>query len=252
MAAKVRAEVFQWQPLSDQVAIFRLKSVKGRAFPEYKAGQNIELYKGRKAMIFSIASAPYETKKQGYLEFFISRENKFQEGEFVECAGTAAGDFTLDRASGFDSVIFVATGTGVAPFVSMIRELSCSGERSVRYTLIHGSRKNEELGYHKELSGLAASGKLDLLYIPTVSRPSAGDRNENPIGKGRAGNLLRLLLHLPCRGEAVLPAFLGEQDFRKRFRSHSTIILACGSHASVVDIGNIAAEKQIRFEKEDW
>ena len=252
MAAKVHAQVFQWKPLSDQVAIFRLKRVNGGAFPEYQAGQNIELYRGPKTMIFSIASAPSQTKKQGYLEFFISRENRFQDGDLVEYAGSASGNFTLDRTRGFDSVIFVATGTGVAPFVSMIRELKHSGGGSSQYTLIHGSRKVEELGYHKELSGLAASGKLDLLYIPTISRPSAGDRSENPTGKGRAGNLLRRLLHLPCRAEAVLPASLDEEDFRRRFRPKSTIILACGSHASVADIKNIAVEKQIRFEKEDW
>ena len=252
MAAKVHAEVFHWQPLSDQVAIFRLKTVHGGAFPDYKAGQNIELYQHQKSMIFSIASSPSETKKKAYLEFFISMENRFQDGELVRYAGYASGDFTLDRTRGFDSVIFVATGTGVAPFVSMIRELSHSEAGSARYTLIHGSRKAEELGYHKELSGLAASGKLNLLYIPTISRPSAGDRNENSTGKGRAGNLLRRLLHLPCKAEAVLPGSLEGEDFRKRFPSQSTIILACGSHASVADIKNIAVEKQIRFEKEDW
>jgi ferredoxin-NADP reductase len=247
------AEVFHWQPLSDQVAIFRLKNVNGGAFPDYKAGQNIELYQGQKTMIFSIASAPHQTKKQGYLEFFISRDNFFCDGESLEYSAFASGDFTLDRTHGFDNVIFVATGTGIAPFVSMIRELSLSGKnQNVRYTLIHGSRKAVELGYYKELSGLAASGKLDLLYIPTISRPSAGDWNEPPIGKGRAGNLLRRLLHLPCKGEAVLPDSLKAQDFENRLQSNSTIILACGSHDSIADIKTVAVEKKIRFEKEDW
>jgi ferredoxin-NADP reductase len=257
MAARIgsrgsHAEVFHWQPLSDQVAIFRLKNVNGGAFPDYKAGQNIKLYQGRKTMIFSIASSPEQTKKQGFLEFFISSDNSFHNGESLGYSTSASGDFTLDRTQGFENVVFVATGTGVAPFVSMIRELSASGTKTnVCYTLIHGSRKAAELGYYKELSGLAASGKLDLLYIPTISRPSAGDWDE-PIGKGRAGNLLRRLLHLPCKAEAVLPDSLKECEIEYRFHPHSTIILACGSHGSIADIKTVAVEKKIRFEKEDW
>lgn len=248
------AEVFHWQSLSENVAILKLRKGPEERFPDYQAGQNIELYRRNQAMIFSIASAPQETKRKGFLEFFISADNIFHDGESVRCADRASGDFTLDRTTGFENVVFVATGTGVAPFISMIRELCYSGKREgVRYTLIHGSRKCVELGYHKELAGIVAAGKLDLLYIPTVSRPSAGDWNEKSIGKGRAGNVLRRLLHLPLKGEAVLPdQCLVKERLRNRFEPRSTIILACGSHASVGDIKNVAAEKQIRFEKEDW
>ncbi|MCI0411737.1 hypothetical protein L0222_02925 [bacterium] len=246
------SEVIQWQPLSGNVAIFRLKSHKGERFPDYQAGQNIVLSRSGVSMIFSIASAPYQTKQRGYLEFFVNRENEFLEGENIQHADRAVGDFTLDRTKNFVNVVFVATGTGVAPFVSMVRELSHRGSSVVRYTLIHGSRKFEELGYYKELSELAAAGNIDFLYVPTVSRPNAGAWNHTAIGKGRAGNLLRHLLRLPLKGEAVLPASLLNRDFRERFRNRSTIILACGSHASVADVKSVAMETGIRFEKEDW
>ena len=246
------AEVIQWQPLSGDVAILRLKSHKGERFPDYQAGQNIVLSRSGVFMIFSIASAPYQTKQRGYLEFFVNRENEFLKGERIQYANRATGDFTLDRARNFANVVFVATGTGVAPFVSMIRELSYGGSSGTRYTLIQGSRKFEELGYYKELSELAAAGNIDFLYIPTVSRPNAGAWNHTAIGRGRAANLLRLLVHLPLKGEAVLPAPLLKQDFRECLRMRSTIILACGSHASVADVKNVATERGIRFEKEDW
>jgi ferredoxin-NADP reductase len=246
------AEVSQWQPLSRNVAILRLKSHRGERFPDYRPGQNIVLSRFGVSTIFSIASAPYQTKQRGYLEFFVNRENEFLEGESIQYADRAVGDFTLDRAKNFSNVVFVATGTGVAPFVSMIREICHEGSAGVRYTLLQGSRKFEELGYYKELSELAAAGNIDFLYIPTVSRPNAGVWNHLAIGRGRAANLLRLLVQVPLKGEAVLPAPLLKQDFRDRFSARSTIILACGSHASVADTKHVATEKEIRFEKEDW
>ena len=246
------AEVIQWQPLSQDVAILRLKSHRGERFPDYQPGQNILLSRSGVSTVFSIASAPYQTKQRGYLEFFVNRENEFLEGEKIQYADQATGDFTLDRAKNFANVVFVATGTGVAPFVSMIREISHQGSTNARYTLIQGSRKVEELGYYKELSELAAAGNIDFLYIPTVSRLNAGAWDHLTIGRGRAANLLRLLVHVPLKGEAVLPVPLLKQDFRDRFSTRSTIILACGSHASVADVKDVASEKGIRFEKEDW
>jgi ferredoxin-NADP reductase len=246
------AEVSQWRPLSRNVAILRLKSHKGERFPDYQPGQSIVLSRSGVSMIYSIASAPYQTKQRGYLEFFVNRENEFLRGERIQYADRAAGDFTLDRAKDFANVVFVASGTGVAPFVSMIREVSHEGTAGIRYTLIHGSRKFEELGYYRELSELAAAGNIDFLYIPTVSRPNAGAWNQTTIGRGRAANLLRLLVHSSLKGEAILPAPLWKQDFRERFHARSTIILACGSHLSVADVKNVATEKGIRFEKEDW
>ena len=246
------AEVSQWQPLSRDVAIFRLRSHPGERFPDYQPGQNIVLSRSGVSTIFSIASAPYQTKQRGYLEFFVNRANEFLEGERILYADQATGNFTLDRAKNFANVVFAATGTGVAPFVSMIREISHEGSTNVRYTLIQGSRKFEELGYYKELSELAAAGNIDFLYVPTVSRPNAGAWNHLATGRGRAADLLRLLVNLPPKAEAVLPAPFLKQDFRDRFRTRSTIILACGSHASVADVKNVATEKGIRFEKEDW
>jgi ferredoxin-NADP reductase len=246
------AEVCDWRPLSEAVAILRLKRLSGETFPDYKPGQNVELYRDETTMIFSIVSAPFETRKSGVLEFFVRTDHDLQVGDFVECADSASGDFTLDRAVGFRNVIFVATGTGIAPFVSMIRQLSNDPSLDVRYTLIHGSRNLPELGYDKELAGHAAAGKLDFIYIPTISRPSPEDWDLKSVGKGRAGNVLRRLLGLPLKGEAVLPESQTIARMTDRFEPESTIILACGSHASVNDIKNAAGEKKIRFEKEDW
>ena len=244
--------VFEWHPLSGDVATFRLKIGPGEGFPDYIAGQNIQLSRSNETLLYSIVSAPFETKEWNFLEFFVNRDRELVEGEEVTLADSASGDFTLDRAADYANVVFVGTGTGIAPFVSMSRELGHKSKTSIRYTLIHASRNFEELGYYKELSAAEAQRDFDFLYIPTVSRPSADDWNLHSLGKGRAGNLLRDLLNLPPKGEVVLPVSLQNKDLQKRLDPRCTIILACGSLASVSDIESVATEKRIPFVKEDW
>jgi ferredoxin-NADP reductase len=246
------AKVSQWHPLSRDVSIFRLKADPGERFPDYIAGQNIQLFRAGEALLYSIVSAPFETQEHNFLEFFVNRDRDFSEGDQVTFSDSAFGDFTLGKTLPFQNVIFVGTGTGVAPFVSMVRTLSKSADKEIRYTLLHASRNFAELGYDKELSAIEAHRKFDFVYIPTVSRPSADDLKVESLGKGRAGNLLRNLLNLPPKGEAVLPACLQNKDWQERLDPRCTIILACGSHASVSDVQDVARETGIPFVKEDW
>jgi ferredoxin-NADP reductase len=77
------------------------------------------------------------------------------------------GAFTLRRP--VSDSIFVATGTGIAPFRSMLlSHLSAHPDR--RFTLIFGVRHQQGLLYHDELSALAqAHANFD--YRPTLTRP---------------------------------------------------------------------------------
>jgi ferredoxin-NADP reductase len=89
---------------------------------------------------YSITSSPSETLEHGCLEFYVvleKGENQYP-GRFTESLfryqpngdrhltyfDRIAGDFTLEkRAAGVSSVLLVGTGTGLAPFRSMIRQL---------------------------------------------------------------------------------------------------------------------------------
>ena len=75
------AKVSHWHPLSREVAIFRLKTDPGERFPDYVAGQNIQLFREADALLYSIVSAPFETKEHDFLEFFVNRDRDFSEGE---------------------------------------------------------------------------------------------------------------------------------------------------------------------------
>ena len=78
--------------------------------------------------------------------------------------------------------VFVASGTGLAPFTSMIDTLRDRGqERDI--LLLHGVSHVHDLAWHDELIQLQASG-FPLRYVPTVSRPA-----ENPGWTGCVGRV---------------------------------------------------------------
>ncbi|MCC7147344.1 MAG: ferredoxin--NADP reductase [Phycisphaeraceae bacterium] len=97
------------------------------------------------------------------------------------------GDFTLERVPAGRDLVLVATGTGIAPYVSMLRtywpwpgegagvgsEMNLSPWLWNRVTLVHGVRYEAELAYRVELEALAG-GHAEFRYLPVISGPSAG------------------------------------------------------------------------------
>lgn len=247
---------------------------------------------------YSIASAPFETLEKDHLEFYVILEidDKGVPGRLTESMfrmsperdnrlgyyDKIAGDFTLDkRAAGFQNVVLVGTGTGLAPFISMIKQLhyeASQGKRdNVKYTLFHTNRTFEELDYFEELLAMEAAGKFDFLYVPSVSRPTQRDIDNPKLGRGRANNVLRYSLGMPLKEKedldnakkqggdiaklqaaldktvrAVLPRHLTREGLQERMDPPKTVVVTCGNPWSMEDIKYIAESNQMRFEKEDW
>lgn len=88
-------------------------------------------------------------------------------GDEIEFKGPY-GTFTPRRPAS-DS-IFVATGTGIAPFRSMLCALPDDPEH--RRTLIFGVRHVEGLLYNEEFEALAQTSP-NFHYMPTLTRPGA-------------------------------------------------------------------------------
>ena len=248
---------------------------------------------------YSIASAPFESEQGGHLEFYIVLEldekktpgrlsgNFFETGRStgarVTYVNRITGNFTLPKtAKGFRNVLLIGTGTGLAPFVSMIKQLHFEatqgrGLDGVRYTLLHTNRTYEELAYHQELLAIDAADRFDFTYIASVSRPSARDINDAAIGRGRANNVLRYMFGMPLKEEETLreklakgedtsraqaaldkatlptlPRHMTPRDLQQRLVPAETVILTCGNPSSMDDIKHVADTHRIKFEKEDW
>ena len=227
---------------------------------------------------YSISSAPFETVQGNHLEFYVVLERgldgvlgRFTESLFrgmeehtdeqLAYLERIVGDFTLaKRAAGFDQVLMVGTGTGLAPFVSMIKQLDFEAQHGAkppaRYTLLHANRTLEELAYHRELLEIEKAKRLDFVYVPTVSRPTPRDLADPQLGSGRANNLLRHLFELPPKEPTAAPLALPRERplamLRERIQPARTVVLTCGNPNGMADISWIASQAGMRFEKEDW
>ncbi|MEM0106816.1 MAG: FAD-binding oxidoreductase [Candidatus Micrarchaeaceae archaeon] len=132
---------------------------------------------------FSIASPP----NSDYLEFFIhlihgrftSKLETAKIGDIYYVSGPY-GQFKFDEASD-KKVLFLAGGTGIAPFVSIMRYIS-SKKLGTDVVLIYSIRRpDEEIG-KRYLESLANEIKLKLAI--TVTRPEPTDQ-----GCGETGHI---------------------------------------------------------------
>lgn len=109
--------------------------------------------------------------------------------------GGPRGRFTPDLADERPR-LFVATGTGIAPFVAMIRDDLAAGRRR-RTVVVHGVAHSDELGFADLLVALAADRRTGLRYLPTISRPA------DPRNAGWSGTTGRAEAALAGRWDAL-------------------------------------------------
>ena len=81
------------------------------------------------------------------------------------------GMFTFDQVPPSVNVVMIATGTGLAPYMSMLGTHLMCGDGNRRFAVLHGARHSWDLGYRSELLNLQHICP-NFTYIPTISRPA--------------------------------------------------------------------------------
>lgn len=143
---------------------------------------------------YSIASANYEE----HLEFLsikvpdgplTSQLQHIQPGDTIVMGRKPTGTLLLDYLLPGKNLYLMGTGTGLAPWMSIIRDPD-TYERFEKVILMHGVRQVEELAYRdyitQELPQHEFLGEMvsnQLIYYPTVTR-------EPFERQGRIGNLI--------------------------------------------------------------
>lgn len=131
---------------------------------------------------YSIASS---SRDDEYLEFFLNivhsgsltpRLFALGIGARLWLGPKIAGLFTFDSVPDGANVVMVGTGTGLAPYMSMLRSFIDREQR--RLAVIHGARHSWDLAYRAELVAMQRL-RSNLAYIATVSRP-----DEEPVPWG--------------------------------------------------------------------
>ena len=188
-----------------RLGVFKLKPDSGTRW-WYQAGQYTTLGldtagHGFVPRAYSIAGSPLD---DGIIEFYIALVDNGQLTPtiFAQELGakfhylTPKGKFTLKHA-GKKTLVMVATGTGLAPFVAQIRTLWKSHQSGVpcpyRVVLFYGASYSDEFGYRAELDQYAAAKKdgFDFHFICASSRPDASRGWNATIAKGRVNEVVR-------------------------------------------------------------
>ncbi len=130
---------------------------------------------------YSIASSPNE-KDSLELYIVLVDEGKLtpklwqlEVGDRIWMDKKINGHFTLDPVPDGKDLVLVSTGTGLAPYVSMMRTFRNTG-RWRKLIIVNGVRVAADLGYVPELE--EASKSEDIVFIPMVTRePDWGGLN---------------------------------------------------------------------------
>jgi ferredoxin--NADP+ reductase len=84
----------------------------------------------------------------------------------------ANGFFTVDEVPQAESLWLLATGTGIGPFLSILRD-DATWDRFPRIVLVHAARHANELAYRDVIDGVARAHPGAFTYVPVVSREDA-------------------------------------------------------------------------------
>jgi len=179
------------QDVTDDLCIIRLRPDSGQV-PDYEPGQSITIglprppapdspvarpASGRPRLIrraYSIASSPVT---RDYIELYVAlvgdgkltpRLWDLHPGDRLWMDNQTKGEFTLSGISPDKDLVMVSTGTGLAPYMSMLRTYR-GQSRWNRFVVIHGVRLAQDLGYRQELEQIIAEDPT-VFYIPTVTR----------------------------------------------------------------------------------
>ena len=122
---------------------------------------------------YSVASTNYDD----HLEFLsikiedgplTSRLQKIKVGDDILVKTKTTGSLVIDYLKPTKNLVMLSTGTGIAPFMSICRDLVDTYDRFENIFLFHTVREKNELAYRPELALLETD--LPFMYIESVTR----------------------------------------------------------------------------------
>ena len=185
--------------------IFRLPPTSNFQF---NAGQYVNLIKGTINRSYSIANKSRSNKQ---LEFFIKKyENGLMSKYWFEEAKVndllrvegPLGSFFL-RESDCEDVVFLATGTGVAPVKSILEDIYDNPVqfKNKRFWIVVGARHKEDLFWEPTVS----KEGINVNYIPVLSRA-------NTDWNGERGYVQDIILKQPINFQKAQVYACGSND----------------------------------------
>ena len=181
---------------------------------------------------YSITSTPGEDSLEFYgivVEGgqFTSRLDRLEVGDAIWVDRQVFGFMTESRFVDGEDLWMLATGTGVGPFVSILRDQAL-WQRWRHLVLVHCVRHPDELAYRDELAAMAKAadpGKLRLLQL--VTRDATGD-------------------HLHGRITTLLQSGALEQAAGLPLNAEQSRVMLCGNPAMIEETRKLLHERGMK------
>ena len=232
------ARLIRSVPLSEQTKHLEFEMLRTPRFG-FVAGQWLSLKANKPdgeeiTRAYSLASPPADDSRfalclnrvqDGFMSNFLC---DLKEGAEIGCQGPF-GDFILRPP--LRDTLFIATGTGIAPFRSMLHWLLAAPSRheNRQLWLLFGSRYEKDIYYHDEFRRLAQT-HANFHYLPTLSRGG-------PEWTGLRGYVQEHVLDI-VKGHTDLHAYICGLD--KMIKANRDLLKSLGCD-----------RKAIRYEKYD-
>ena len=228
-----KAKLVERRDITDELWVIKLEPEEGPF--KFKAGQYCTLGLDGIERAYSIASAPHEPFLEIFVELVPEGELtplmwRMQVGDCMSLRPRPKGLFTMDQR--VHHHFMVATVTGIAPSVSMLRSCHLDGGQGHKFYVLEGASYHDEFTYDIELADLAANHPDLLEYVPTVSRPNEARNSGWQGAKGRVNAI----------AEEYLAKLSLPQD--------DTMIYACGHPGMIADVKERLTPHGWKFKEE--
>jgi ferredoxin-NADP reductase len=188
--ARMRLRVREIIEETPSTKTLRFERING-PLPPFRPGQYVNVFVDVDGVLtsrpYSISSAPQlsrareepqtldltiRDKADGFVAPYLL--NEVQVGDELDTTGPA-GSFYHEPLIDGEELVFLAGGSGITPFMSIIREAFGGEEedRSLKVHLLYGSRVPDDVIFDAELTALAKAHP-GLRYSPIISEPPPG------------------------------------------------------------------------------
>lgn len=165
---------------------FTFKACEGCKLPFFYAGQHISV----KLCIdgkwvtrpFSVSSSPMEAARDGFLQITLRKKpggyvsswvwDNWRVGTKLQLDG-AFGDGYWSSIRDTAHVVGIAGGSGITAFRSIAMDMADTG-RPKKFTILYGSRNQDDIIFYDELNELAAKSGGTIAVYNILSEPAAG------------------------------------------------------------------------------
>ena len=185
---------------------------------------------------YSMTSAPSSDTLEFYGVLvpgglFTTRLRHIKPGDGIYVERQCYGFMTPDRFSDGRDLWMFGTGTGIGPYLSMLRD-PWVWQHFPNLVLVHGVRHAEEFAYRDELAALAADPPVPSAARLQVLRCATRDRQAEGVLDGRVTNLLEDGTLERTAGLAVTP-------------EHARVMM-CGNPAMIEDMRKLLHKREMR------